>query len=146
MVQGADRPVGLEAEGLLGDLREPAADEVAERVAAERIARKEKHVHAHHDAAHTDPERLLARDGICEPERVPRVVSQEEDESDRDIQEVAMDVLKDQRERALTEIGLSRLANSAIGWIRPERLVVRAPVVVAAEAEPDRCPENQECR
>ena len=46
-----------------------------------------------------------------------------------------MDVLEDQRERLLTPVLTSRLAHGAGGRVAPERLVVRAAVVVAGEAE-----------
>ena len=62
---------------------------------------------------------------------------------DRDVQEIAVDVLDDEREPALAEVLLARLADGASGRIRPERLVVGAAVVVAGEPEPDRSPENQ---
>ena len=61
----------------------------------------------------------------------------------REIQKVAMDVLKDQRERALAEIVLARLADGAGGRVGPERFVVCAAIVVAGEAESAGRPEDQ---
>ena len=54
-----------------------------------------------------------------------------------------MDILDDQRERALTEVGLARLADSAGRRIGPERLVVSAAVLIASEAESAGRPEDQ---
>ena len=53
----------------------------------------------------------------------------------REVQEVAVDVLEDQRERALAAVALARLADGAGRRIGPERLVVGAAVVIAGEAE-----------
>ena len=55
-----------------------------------------------------------------------------------------MDVLKDQREVALAQIVLARLAHGAIGRIGPERFVISAAIVVAGEAEAARRPQNQQ--
>ena len=55
--------------------------------------------------------------------------------AERQIQEVAMDVLQDERERVLAPVARSRFTDRARRRIGPERLVVRAAVVVAGEAE-----------
>src|SRR5439155_15949824 len=53
-----------------------------------------------------------------------------------------MDVLQDQRKRLLAPIALARLADGAGRGIRPERLIVRAAVVVARQ--PKAAGENQD--
>ena len=70
-----------------------------------------------------------------EPHRLPHVVGEHEEEDDREIEEVAVDVLDDERERVLAEIALARLADGARRRIRPERLVVGAAIVVTGEPE-----------
>ena len=129
--------------GMLRELIEHAADEVPERMAAERVAAEEHGVHGEHQRADADPERHLPG-RIGEPHRLPDVVGQDEQKQDRQIQKVAVDVLEDERERLLAEILLARLADGARRRIGPERLVVGAAIVVAGEAETAGRPENQE--
>src|SRR4029079_1103794 len=77
-------------------------------------------------------------------ERDDRVVGQEDDEEQREIEEIAMDVLENERKGALTPVRLPRLSHGTRRRILPERLVVGAAIVVAGEAEPARGPENQQ--
>ncbi len=63
--------------------------------------------------------------------------------SQREVEEVAMDVLNDQREVALAQIFLARLAHRAVGRIGPEGFVVRAAIVIASDAEAARHPQDQ---
>src|ERR1700733_10863323 len=79
---------------------------------------------------HADAERLAVK--AVPPQRFPAVMGQDDDESDREVQEVAMDVLENERKAALSPIGLARLADSAIGRIGPEGLVIRAAIIVAS--------------
>src|SRR5207244_388790 len=69
---------------------------------------------------------------------------EQEEERHRDVEEVSMDVLDDQRERALAAVSLARLAHGARWRASPEGLVVRAAVVVAGETEKSRERQNQE--
>ena len=64
----------------------------------------------------------------------------------RQVEEIAVDVLEDQRERVLAAVALARLADGAGRRVGPERLVVGAAVVVAGEAEAARRPEDQQRR
>jgi hypothetical protein len=57
-----------------------------------------------------------------------------------------MHVLEDERKRILAAVRVSRLSHGTVGRIGPERLVVRAPVVVAGEPEAGRRPEDEERR
>ena len=81
-----------------------------------------------------------------EPHGHPRVVGQQADEQNRDVEEVAMDVLDDEREPAFAEVLLPGFTHGAPGRVGPERLVVCPSVVIAGESEPDRAPENQRGR
>src|SRR5262249_29888144 len=85
-------------------------------------------------------------DAVRETERVDRVVGQDDDEQQRDVEEIPVDVLQDEREGPLAEIRLARLADRAVRRISPERLVVRAAVVIAGDPEAAGRPENQERR
>ena len=116
------------------ELIEKPADDVTQRVAAERVAGEQRHVEREHQRADADAELHAAR-AVGEPERLPHVARQEEQEQHRDVQEVAVDVLQDEREGPLAQIALPRLADGAVRRIGPERLVVRAAVVVAGDPE-----------
>src|SRR5262249_34263597 len=70
-----------------------AADEVAERVAAERVARDEAHVDREDDAADADAELAVLE------ERAHRVLTQKHDEDQREVERVAVDVLEDEDAR-----------------------------------------------
>ena len=79
---------------------------------------------------------------MVEPERFPNVVTENQDENEREIQEIAMHVLHDERERALAEIRFARLTDSARGRVRPECFVIRAAIVITGQAESARRPQN----
>ena len=75
------------------------ADQVAQRVAAEGVAAQQNRIQDQDQRSDADPEVLDAvRAG--EPQRPVAVIQQDEDEDDREVQEVAVDVLQDQRELA----------------------------------------------
>ena len=99
-----------------------------------------------HERADADAERDRARRRVGEPERLPDVVREHDQEAEREEQQVAMDVLQDQRERVLAPVALARLADRA-GWrIGPERLVVGAAVVIAGESEERRDRQDEQSR
>ena len=79
---------------------------MAERVAAERVAAEQHDVDGEHERADADAERFLPVAGSVEPHRLPHVLREHEQEQQREVQEVAMDVLQDQRERVLAEVRL----------------------------------------
>ena len=53
----------------------------------------------------------------------------------REAEKIAMKILHDQREAALSEVGFAGLAHRARGRIGTERLVIRSAVVVAGQPE-----------
>src|SRR3970282_1916296 len=57
-----------------------------------------------------------------------------------------MDVLQDQRKRALTPVALAGLADRARWRIRPEGLVVGSSVVIAGQAEAGGRPQSEDRR
>src|SRR5689334_3339435 len=75
-----------------------AADEVPKRVTGERIKREQNDVGEQDQRSNTDPE------AAAEPKRVKRVVPENDQEYERDVEKVTMQVLQDQRERSLTAI------------------------------------------
>ena len=82
-------------------------------MAAERVAAEQDHVDRQDDRAEPYPEAHGAGGRIGEPQRLPHVGRQEDDEDQAEIQEVSVDVLDDQRERALAPVALARLPDRA---------------------------------
>ena len=108
-----------------------ATDEMAQGMTAESIAAEEEHVEAQDDRPQANAEARFAGSGISKPHAPVGIVGQEEEKADRDVEEVAMDVLDNQRQGIFAEITFPWLADSA-GWrVCPEGLVVGAAVVVA---------------
>src|SRR5687768_11468817 len=104
------------------------------RVAAERIAAEQDHVHYKNDRPDADAESVR---------KMKSVVSEDDDEQKRKIEKVSMNVLDDQWEPALTAVIMSRLADRASGRVRPEGLVVGAAVVVTGESKTARRPQDE---
>ena len=119
---------------------------MAKRVATESVTSEHDGVDGQNDRAEADAKRDLAGRRVCEPHRLPRVVQQDDDEHQGKIEKVSMQVLKNQRKRALASIMLSRLAYSARRRIRPERLIVGPAVVVAGQSKPAGRPEDYQRR
>src|SRR5262245_29126350 len=113
-------------------------------MAAERVAREQHDVDEQHDGPQSDPEGDLARRGVLEPAGLPDVEGEDDQESEPEVEEVAVEVLEEEREGALAAIAAARLADRAGRRVGPERLVVGAAVVVAGETEAARSPQDQE--
>ena len=96
------RVVHLEPGGVLRKLVEHATNEMAERMAAERVAAEEHRVDSEDNRPDTDAKGRLTRN-VGEPHRLPDVVAQDEQEEDGEVKKIAMDVLQDERKRLLTE-------------------------------------------
>ena len=119
---------------------EIAAHEIAQRVAARRIAREQDHVGEHEDRTQADAE------VPAEVERVEGVSPQEDEQRSREDQRVAVEVLDEERKACLTRIARPRVGHRA-GRRRPEeRPVVRATVVVAGHAESERERDDEDRR
>src|SRR5438128_10811648 len=111
-------------------------------MATESVTAEQDNINRKHDGADADAERTAAGHRIVEPERFPNVVTQNQNENEREIQKIAVHVLHDERERALAEIRFARLADSARGRVRPECFVIRAAIVITVQAESARRPQN----
>src|SRR6185312_13353309 len=96
------------------------AYEMAQRVTAECVAAKQDHVECENQRTDSDAEMGCASRWIWKPHRDVRVVRKNGDEHERDVHEVAMHVLQNQREPPLAPIARARFANRAVGRIRPE--------------------------
>ena len=116
-----------------------AADQMPKRMAAERVAAEQNHVHEEHERADVDVEAI----GPAH-ESVPRVFGEQDNENHRKVHEVAMNILNNQREGSFAPVGLARLADGAVGRVSPESFVIRAAIVITGEAETAGRPEDQE--
>src|SRR6266481_1125887 len=114
---------------------------MAERMTGKRVERKERNVDRQDERADTNSEMAL------EKERADGVVPKKNDEQNREIEKVAMDILEDERKRGFPAIiAAGRLANGTSGRIEEKRAVVRFAVIVAGRAKAERSSENQQCR
>ena len=143
-VQAAHAVVGRPADRQPRDQIAPAPDEMPQRVAPQGVAAEQGDVDGEHQRPDPDAERDRARRRVLEPQGVPHVDAQEHEERQREDEEVAVQVLHDERERVLAPVARPRLAHPARRRVVPERLVVGPAVVVAGEPEADRRPQNQE--
>src|SRR6185295_2134889 len=107
-VEATDAGVGLAAHRPAGEDVEPSAHQVPQRMAAERVAAEEEDVRREHQRPDPEAERGHAGPGVGEPESQPDVVEQEDEKEQHEIEKVAMDVLHDERERALAAVDLAR--------------------------------------
>ena len=105
-VQRADAGVGAIADRRLRHLVQPPADDVAQHVAAPRVAREQHDVDGQDDGAEADAEACHAGGRVGEPHRQPDVIGEKRDEDEGDPHEEAVDVLQDQRKRALAPVAL----------------------------------------
>ncbi len=79
-----------------GNFVEKAADQMAERVTAKRVTGQQDNIEREYNRSDADAEALCA--GCTrEPHRFPRVVRENENEEQREVQEIAMNVLHDER-------------------------------------------------
>src|SRR5437016_3129668 len=99
---------------------------MAERVATKSITAEQNDVDREYNCSDADSERPAAGHRIAEPECFPNVVAQNQNENEREIQEIAMHVLHDERKGALAQISLARLAHRAGRRVRPERFIISA--------------------
>ncbi len=106
------------------------ADEVAERVAAEGVARDEDGVDCQDNRAHADAEFAVFE------VREDGVVAEDHDEDEGEVERVAVQVLED-HEDAFTAVGarLRERSDGAAGRRTGESAVIRFAVVVTGETE-----------
>lgn len=105
---------------------------MTQRVTAKCVATEQDDVHCQHNRSNADAEMLPAR-GVGEPDRFPHVVRQDQNEEQRKVKEIAMDVLHDERKGIFTQIFLARLAHRASRRVSPKSFVISASVVVTGK-------------
>jgi hypothetical protein len=84
-----------------------------ERMTSEGVAAEQENVGSEEESSDTDAESRHTCRWIGEPHRFPRVVREKYEEQESEVEEVAMDVLNDERKRSLTAVSLSRLSYGA---------------------------------
>src|SRR5262249_45317480 len=127
----------------------PSTDEVPQGVAAERETGEQYYVGEHDERTDTDAETVSrlrpARSINARPEEecLNRVPGEHDEEEEREIQSIAMDVLEQERPVVLAPVRFSRLADRTGGRVLPEGAVVRLAVVVAGQAKDARKCQDQ---
>ncbi len=141
-IQAAHAGVTSGANRSFGNFIQETADQMAQRMTAERVAAQQDYVQREHDCSDADAEMIRTR-CVRKPHRFPRIVRENENEQQREVKEVAVNVLHDERKRIFTEISLSRLTHRTGGRVRPKRFVISAAVVITGEPETGGRPQNQ---
>ena len=110
---------------------ELAAGKMSERMARESIEREKCYIDEKHERTQAYAEAPI------EPETFIGVVPKKEDEDDRDVEEISVQILENERKGGLTPVSmLPYLANSARWWIEKEGPIIGFPVIVAGRAKP----------
>src|SRR5258705_2856202 len=155
-IERADATPRLKARSPAPHTREAvdvSADQVPQRVASERVARKQNHVDQHDQRADAHAELARSRghgavsqDAADRPaHRKQDIVRENEDEDHCRIHGIAMQVLKNERKLGLTLVPVARLTDGAGGRIEEEGPVVGLAIVVAGDAKGAGKNQDQEC-
>ena len=122
-----------------------AADYVPQRMTRQRIARQQNDVNEQNQRAGADAE-VLARRGV-KPKSCERVIPQDDQKNDGDVQKIAMQILQDEWKTRFAAITMRmRFADRSTRRIKKERPVVGLAVVIARRAKTQRSPQNQNRR
>src|ERR1700733_4682654 len=126
------------AQGRAGEAIEFSADQMAQGMARKCVGRQQDNVHQHDQGANADSEFTV------EIEREDRVIPEKGDEYHRDVKEVAVHILQDERKRCFTAIvPAPTLTHGARRRVQQKSAVNRFAVVIAGSAETQRPGENQ---
>src|SRR5947209_2292151 len=101
------------AKGGFGRLVKKSADQMAQGMAAERIAAKEHNIDRQHERAKPHSEPLGASGRIDKPQRLPDVVGEEQKQGSGEVKSISMRILQDQWKGAFAQIGLARFSHRA---------------------------------
>jgi len=136
-VEAAHAVVGFFAGGGAGEAIAEAADQMAQGMTAQGVTAEQGDIREQDESAYADAKVAV------EPAGLPDVVREKQQEDEREIQKIAVDVLEDQRKRSFAPIGFARLAHGAGRWVGPKCFVVGAAIVVAGDAETAGRPEDE---
>ena len=118
---------------------------MAEGMTAKGVAAKKNDVNGEHDCSDANSEGFATSRRIAKPQRLPNVDREDDNKNEREIKEIAMDVLHNKRKRTLAQIRRSRFAHAAGGGIGPKSLVIGASIIIAGKPESTGRPQDQEC-
>ena len=112
-----------------------------ERVARQRINRKQNHIQEQNHCANSYSHVSVKK------ESVKRVAPKENEEDEAHIKEEAMQILKNKGKHSLSSVAAFSAFTYGTGRrIEKESTVVSFPVVVARDAKAQRPNQNQQCR
>lgn len=118
---------------------ELAANDVSQRVARERVERKQNDIGEQDQGTDTDPESAVKR------ERVNSVVPENDQENEGYVEEVTVQVLQNERECGLAAITMrTTLTDRACRRIEKESAVVSLAIVVTGRAETEWSTKNEQ--
>src|SRR6185369_7111329 len=112
-------------------------------MAAEGVTGQEDHVQDQDQRTDRHAE-MFGLVGIDEPQAVPGIAGKDDDEDDGQVHKIAVDVLDDEREITFAEVFFAGFADGAVRRVGPERLVIRATIIVAGETETAWSPQDEE--
>lgn len=107
---------------------------MAEAVATQCIKTEAEDVRCQDDRTDAYAEMLFAV-STEEPHCVPRIVGEEKQEDQSEIQKIAMDVLDNEREPVFAAIAFARFADGAGDRVGPHGFVVGSAIVIASETK-----------
>src|SRR2546430_17335190 len=107
---------------------------------AERVRAEQYDVCNQHECSDTDTKMPHAA-GIGKPHRFKRIICQDENEDQGQVQKIPVYVLHYQREFSLASVTAAGFADSACGRIGPERFVIGSAIVIAGKTKSAGCPQ-----
>jgi len=129
-----------------GKTIEFATGQMPQRVTRKCVKRQQRDVRKQNQRTDSNSEFLQSQPPGKEKSFV-RVVPQKQQKQDRQVQEIAMNVLQNKRKRRFALVAaLSAFAYPARRWIEEKCPVVRFAIVVASRAKSQRSRENQQRR
>src|SRR5688500_5119554 len=77
--------------------------------------------------------------GVC-------VIRKDDDENEREIEKIPVNVLQDQREPILAAVIVTRFTDRTRKRVRPKGFVICTAIVIAGKSESARSPQDQQLR
>jgi len=116
---------------------------MSQGMTTERITAEQNDIDCENHRPNANAKHTFSCPWIDKPKRFAHVIGEDQNENESEIEKIAVNVLNNQREGTFAQISLSRFTNGACRRIRPERLIVCAPVVVTGQTKSTGCPKNQ---
>src|SRR5215467_10146198 len=111
---------------------------MSQRMAGERVKRKQRYVQCENKRTNADSELAV------EEKRTKGVVPEKTEKKNRQIEEIAMDILENERKGSFAAIlAIRRFADCAGGRIEKKRAIVGFAVVITGCAKTQRPKQNE---